>query len=149
MIDFAYNEPVGTKDESAYHFSAERADAAQELGEVDVRDIRSAINFDTIVPSSADRPNVVIDADQEPTLWTPYLESRFQHYVSLRAEGRLSRADRSSLDRLRHHRERLNNPIPTDVILRDFHLSELRAKAMEAVQEYVRYLEKTTNRAKA
>lgn len=81
--------------------------------------------------------------------WSPYLETVFQKLVERRASGKITPEESVKLNRLRTERQRLKNPLSSDVILRDFKSQQLRRKALEALKEYVDFLETPSRSTKA
>jgi hypothetical protein len=81
--------------------------------------------------------------------WSPYLETVFQDLVERRANGKITPEEKIKLSRIRMERQRLKNPLSSKVMLRDFKSQQLRRKALEALKEYVEFLETTSRSAKA
>jgi len=95
----------------------------------------------------ASRSGISLEQAQRFVKWSPYLETVFQQLVSKRALGTLNDDDRAKLGRFRSERRRLKNPLPADQLLRDFKARDLRRKALDALTEYVDFLQETKGQA--
>lgn len=111
--------------------------------------VRSVAPVENVASATSTDSKVVYPSDFHLTRWSPYLETVFQDLVSKRAAGELTSADKVRLARIRSERQRLKNPISSELILWDYKAQQLRTKALETLREYVEFIEAPPSGSKA